>query len=101
MTKKRFTLAYKKDDWWAVRDDEITLWKEEVVHLLNKLHEEKQYWKQKYDRQVGEDSIISFNQTNELKKENQQLKEFIKYMGFTIEKENGNNIRFVYKDLRR
>ena len=40
MTEKRFKLAYKEDDWWAVRDGEITLWKEEVVHLLNELHEE-------------------------------------------------------------
>lgn len=39
---KRFKLAYKKDDWWAVRDGEITLWKEEVIHLLNELYEENQ-----------------------------------------------------------
>lgn len=42
MTEKRFTLAYKKGDWWAVRDGEITLWKEEVIHLLNELYEENQ-----------------------------------------------------------
>lgn len=43
MTKnKRFKLAYKKDDWWAVRDSEITLWKEEVIHLLNELYEENE-----------------------------------------------------------
>ena len=39
MTEKRFTLAYD-DDWWAVREGEITLWKEEVVDLLNSLNEE-------------------------------------------------------------
>ena len=39
---KRFTLAYKKDDWWAVRDGEITLWKEEVVDLLNNLYKENE-----------------------------------------------------------
>lgn len=58
---KRFKLAYKKGDWWAVRDGEITLWKEEVIHLLNELHKEneelkkenedlntsKEYWREK------------------------------------------------------
>lgn len=42
---KRFKLAYKKGDWWAVRDGEITLWKEEVIHLLNELHEENEQLK--------------------------------------------------------
>lgn len=37
---KRFSLAYEKGNWWAVRDGDITLWKEEVIHLLNELHEE-------------------------------------------------------------
>lgn len=51
--QERFKLAYKKDDWWAVRDGKITLWKEEVIHLLNELHNENEqlkkdvdYWKQ-------------------------------------------------------
>ena len=39
---KRFELAYEKGNWWAVRDGDITLWKEEVIHLLNELHEENQ-----------------------------------------------------------
>lgn len=56
---KRFTLAYKKDDWWAVRDGEITLWKEEVIYLLNELHEENKRLKQ---------------ENNQLKKENKELK---------------------------
>lgn len=43
---KRFKLAYKKGDWWAVRDGEITLWKEEVIHLLNELYEENVELKQ-------------------------------------------------------
>lgn len=34
-SEKRFELAYSDDGWWAVRDSEITLWKEEVVDLLN------------------------------------------------------------------
>ena len=49
MTEKRFTLAYKKDNWWAVRDGEITLWKEEVIHLLNELYEENQKLKDERD----------------------------------------------------
>lgn len=44
--EKRFTLAYSDDSekskWWAVRDEDITLWKEEVVYLLNQLHEENE-----------------------------------------------------------
>ena len=43
---KRFELAYKKGDWWAVRDGGITLWKEEVVGLLNKLNNENKNLKQ-------------------------------------------------------
>ena len=42
MAEKRFTLAYEKGNWWAVRDGDITLWKEEVIGLLNELHEENQ-----------------------------------------------------------
>lgn len=38
--KKRFTLAYEKGNWWAVRDGDIILWKEEVIAELNNLHEE-------------------------------------------------------------
>ena len=40
MTDKRFTLAYEQGNWWAVRDGDITLWKEEVIHLLNELDSE-------------------------------------------------------------
>ena len=44
MADKRFELAYSNDTdndkWWAVRDGDITLWKEEVVYLLNELYEE-------------------------------------------------------------
>ena len=52
MTEKRFNLAYEMGDWWAVTDGDITLWKEEVVSLLNEL----------------------FNEIEQLKKENQKLK---------------------------
>lgn len=44
---KRFELAYEKGNWWAVRDGDITLWKEEVIHLLNELSEENEKLKQK------------------------------------------------------
>lgn len=50
MTEKRFKLAYTKDDWWAVRDGEITLWKEEVIHLLNELNEENEILKEENKR---------------------------------------------------
>lgn len=44
MVEKRFALAYETNDqyciWWAVRDGDITLWKEEVVDCLNNLYEE-------------------------------------------------------------
>ena len=43
MTEKRFSLAYsndlENDNWWAVRDGDVTLWKEEVVDLLNQFDE--------------------------------------------------------------
>jgi len=39
MNEKRFTLAYEKGNWWAVKDGDITLWKEEVIGLLNEQDE--------------------------------------------------------------
>lgn len=39
MNNKRFNLAYEKGNWWAVNDSGITLWKEEVIYLLNKQDE--------------------------------------------------------------
>lgn len=42
MSEKRFELAYEQGNWWAVRDGDITLWKEEVVYLLNSLSEENE-----------------------------------------------------------
>ena len=39
----RFQLAYESDNgWWAVNDNGVTLWKEEVIYLLNEFHEENQ-----------------------------------------------------------
>lgn len=60
MTEKRFTLAYsddtEKSKWWAVRDGDITLWKEEVVYLLNQLHEENEQLL-KENKRLYEDNI--------------------------------------------
>ena len=48
-----------------------------------------------------EDWLNELHEENEqLKKENQQLTEFITSMGFTIEKENGNITRAT-KEIRR
>ena len=44
MTAKRFTLAYADYDWWAICDKEnpteLDISGEDVVELLNELHEE-------------------------------------------------------------
>lgn len=48
MSEKRFELAYEQGNWWAVRDGDITLWKEEVVYLLNELDEENERLKQEF-----------------------------------------------------
>jgi len=49
MTEKRFELAYETNEqnciWWAIRDGDVTLWKEEVADQLNALHEENEYLK--------------------------------------------------------
>ena len=49
MTEKRFELAYETNRqnviWWAVRDGDITLWKEETVATLNELYEENEQLK--------------------------------------------------------
>lgn len=70
MTGKRFTLAYsddtEKSKWWAVRDGDITLWKEEVVYLLNQLHEENE--------QLKHDATVLICSNQEYRKENEQLK---------------------------
>ena len=71
---KRFTLAYKKDDWWAVRDGEITLWKEEVIHLLNELHEKNEELKAERYAYLGEITLYKGESTKR-KKENEKLKQ--------------------------
>ena len=46
MTAKRFKLAYADYDWWAICDKEnpteLGISGEDVVELLNELHEENQ-----------------------------------------------------------
>lgn len=46
MTEKRFKLAYADYDWWAICDKEnpteLGISGEDVVELLNELHEENQ-----------------------------------------------------------
>ena len=40
---ERFQLAYEsKKGWWAVNDNGITLWKEEVVYTMNELHKKNE-----------------------------------------------------------
>lgn len=72
MTKKRFKLAYTKDDWWAVRDGEITLWKEEVIHLLNELHEDNEELKERV-KQLQIDNTVIKKRYGALISENEDL----------------------------
>ncbi len=59
---KRFTLAYENGNWWAVRDWDITLWKEEVIHLLNELNDENVQLKQFKENVIRwVDSQMKFN----------------------------------------
>ena len=79
MTGKRFTLAYETNDqnciWWAVRNGDITLWKEEVVDLLNELHEENQYLKSlKWNQDCIKEISISIQQRQLLERENEKLR---------------------------
>ena len=90
--QERFKLAYKKDDWWAVRDGEITLWKEEVVHLLNELYEEnrqlrdncKNYvWYKAYKRLL--------NKNKQLEQKNHKIKRTIEELYYTYIYEPSEN----------
>ena len=42
MTAKRFVKTHKTINWWAVLDNGKELLEDEVVELLNELHEEKE-----------------------------------------------------------
>ena len=56
MTAKRFKLAYADYDWWAICDKEnpteLGISGEDVVELLNELHEENEQLKQRNNRQA-------------------------------------------------
>lgn len=77
MSDERFELAYEQGNWWAVRDGDITLWKEEVVDLLNTLHQENQQLKhyKLYEDNKRLQTIIA-----DLKEENEQLKQELQGM---------------------
>ena len=68
----RFQLAYETNDqyciWWAVRDGDITLWKEEVVSLLNQLNQELKTVKELHQLWMNE-ALTSRETINSLKKE--------------------------------
>ena len=42
MTAKRFVKTHKTINWWAILDNGKELLEDEVVELLNELHEEKE-----------------------------------------------------------
>ena len=70
---KRFELAYEMGDWWAVRDGYITLWKEEVVTLLNNLSDENEQLQFKL-KECHDNKLFS---RRELEKENERIKHMI------------------------
>ena len=64
MTRKQFTLAYEKGNWWAVKDGDITLWKDGT-------------WEQISDESTTNNFYTleqCANELNRLNEENEQLK---------------------------
>ena len=59
---KRFSLKYEQGNWWAVCDGDITLWKEEVIHLLNEFDE-------KVDDLINENELLKTEKSIKNKKE--------------------------------
>ena len=102
--EKRFTLAYSDDSekskWWAVRDEDITLWKEEVVYLLNQLHEENEQLRQVMGFMQNDNANDIWGVLNsrerifeQLRNENNQLlKEKEDWKGTCITASNENSI---------
>ena len=76
---KRFELAYEHDNWWAVRDGDITLWKEEVVDLLNELADENEQLKDALNQRTDQCDKY-YKENKQLKSENQQIRDTIKEM---------------------
>ena len=78
MTEKRFTLAYEKGNWWAVRDRDIILWKEEVVGLLNELNDKCEFLE--IENESLEDGATKYAELyHKSLKENEQLKSIKKF----------------------
>lgn len=78
MTEKRFKLEVS-DDWWRVIDNGVTLWKEEVVCLLNEQEErikelEEENGSLKKENKLKEDFRSFINEDIvQIKEENQRL----------------------------
>ena len=102
MTEKRFTLAYEKGNWWAVKDGDITLWKEETIALLNSLNEENEQLKTQLS-QFAKVNLEGVTKVQSLAKENEQLKQLIKKVLETTPIEHSlaidlkNSIRELYE----
>ena len=71
MTEKRFVKTHKTINWWAVLDNGKELLEDEVVELLNELHEKNQ----KLEVQLDTCLNTKLFSRRELEKENEQLKE--------------------------
>ena len=88
MTEKRFELAYN-NDWWAVRADGITLWKEEVVHLMNEQEDLLLECEDNYFNLIKYCERL-FEKYQSLKKENKKLNQILGSIITQVEK-NGYN----------
>ena len=73
MTEKRFVKTHKTINWWAVLDNGKELLENEVVELLNELHEENEQLKTTI-QQLRTDNTKQKKQLNTTMKENEQLK---------------------------
>ena len=80
----RFQLAYESDNgWWAVNDNGVTLWKEEVVYTMNELFTECNQLKQSFDtidkvrRELIEENKQLKYHLDKTEKELQEYKDFM------------------------
>ena len=84
MIAKRFTLAYADYDWWAICDKEnpteLGISGEDVVKLLNELHEENEQLKTQLQNTSDQRDEFhrgareNANRVGKLEKENEQLR---------------------------
>ena len=83
MTAKKFTLAYADYDWWAICDKENpterSISGEDVVELLNELHEENKRLTDKLNQTALElvDVVISQGKAVEISE--MSYREFLDY----------------------